>query len=167
MNTIRIEQKTCPVCGMDASASGLTAEHLGVVHHFCSETCRENFLKRPRLYPGSIAGAISARAVIKRRRFALAEALDEEQRRSVAEVLKGLMGVHKVEVGATEVFIEYNLMEIQAIQIEGALAKAGATLAGGWTERLRRRWVRYTEENELDNLAAGEGACCNKPPAKG
>jgi hypothetical protein len=51
-------------------------------------------------------------------------------------------------------------------RIEEAVAGAGQVFPGGW-HRLRREWWKYTETNELSNAThSGDGACCNRPPAR-
>jgi len=52
-------------------------------------------------------------------------------------------------------------------QIENALQDIGGVLDNTWWQRVRRGWTRYTEENELENLATPQGACCNHPPPRG
>jgi len=81
--------------------------------------------------------------------------------------LNKLMSVRNIKVEGDSLSIDYNLLEITAEQIESTLLRAGALMGLGWAERLKRGWIHYTEETELDNLATGDAACCNKPPAKG
>jgi len=89
------------------------------------------------------------------------------QRDGVMMALNQLMSVHNITVEGNKITIDYNLIEVNAGQIEAAMVKAGALLGEGWGERLKRGWIHYTEETELDNLAASDTACCNKSPAKG
>lgn len=78
-----------------------------------------------------------------------------------------MMGVQDVQVSESKVSVTYDLLEATAVQVEEALEQAGAKLGVGWSERLKRGWVHYTEENELDMLAAADGACCNRSPGRG
>ncbi len=167
MDAMHIEDDACPVCGMDAGGSTICAEHLSIEYHFCTAQCRENFLARPKLYTAGQSAGGSGRKVVKRRSFTLDSPVDLVHREHLIGVLELLMGIQHVNIDQRKISIDYNLIEITASQIEQALENAGATLGSGWSERLKRGWVHYTEENELDHLAAGEAACCNKPPAKG
>jgi len=165
--TMHMEQKTCPVCGMDATDSSICADHLGIAYYFCMQQCRENFLAHPKLYIGKQSLAKTGREIIKRRTFTLEQPLAGMMCEDLMLALTQLMSVRNISIEGCRVAIDYNLLEVNAGQIEAALVKAGATMGSGWAGRLKRGWVHYTEENELDNLAAGDAACCNKPPAKG
>ncbi len=158
---------TCPVCGMNAADLNILADHLGITYHFCTVQCRENFLARPALYIGKEPPMREGRAIIKRRKFKLDRPIAGMRREDLLTALNQLMSVRNVSIEGDELSIDYNLLEINAGQIEAVLAQAGAEMGAGWAERLKRGWVNFTEENELDNLAAGDAACCNKPPAKG
>jgi len=157
----------CPVCGMDAGASSLCTEHSGIVYHFCMPQCRENFLLRPLLYIGGKSPHRTGREVIKRRTFTLEKAMTGMQAEALMMALNQLMSVQNISIEGNRISIDYNLLEVHAGQIEEALVTAGASMGSGWAERLKRGWVHYTEENELDNLAASDSACCNKAPGKG
>ena len=164
---MHIEKKTCPVCGMDAGGSDIIGEHLGIEYHCCSAQCRENFLARPTLYVGRQAVSLAGKTVIKRRTFLLEHAVEEDMQYQLTDALQQMMGVRDVRVDGREVSITYDLLEATAEQLEQAISDTGAALGSGWAARLKHGWMEYTEENELDNLAAGEPACCNRPPAKG
>jgi len=157
----------CPVCNMDASDSSVHADHKGVEYRFCMEQCRENFLARPLLYIGKQSPTKAGRQPIKRRSFTLDCPVVGLQRDALLMELNKLMSVRNITVEGDRLSIDYNLLEITAGQIEATLVRAGALMGSGWAERLKRGWIHYTEETELDNLATGESACCNKPPAKG
>lgn len=53
-----------PVCGMTVSADeGVSLTYEGVMFHFCSETCRREFLRHPRSYvdiPSTAAAGVSS-----------------------------------------------------------------------------------------------------------
>ena len=154
--------KRCPVCGMDAADPALTAEHIGNVYHFCSAQCLENFSARPRLYVGKGAQKAEGRVVVKRREFSLDRPVPDAA--ALEAALMRMMGVKEVGISGTKVSVTYDLLEATAAQIEQALTMAGAGLGTGWSARLKRGWVNYTEETELENLAAGDAPCCNRPP---
>jgi len=157
----------CPVCDMESSSSTIRADHLGIDYHFCSEPCRENFLARPALYVGRYAPKKSGRSIIKRRTITLDEPVAGMQCEDLKVALHRLMSVDNISIECDRISIDYDLLQITASQIEEALSRAGALMGAGWGGRLKRGWIHYTEENELDNLATGDAACCNKPPAKG
>jgi len=154
----------CPVCGMDTADSDICAEHSGINYHFCMPQCRENFLARPLLYRGNQSAKLAGRKIIKRRSFALDYSVSSFQRETLFMALNKLMSVCNITVTDDKVSIDYDLLEITAEQIEAALVQAGALMGAGWGDRLKRGWIYYIEENELDNLAATETACCNKSP---
>ena len=154
----------CPVCAMEATDALISAEHLGIHYHFCSEQCRTNFLSRPLLYVGKDAKKAGRQETLKCRKFRLEQPLTTPQSDSISKELGLLMGVRQVEIQSQAIAITYDLRQCRAEQIEACLSGAGITLGEGWSDRLRLGWVHYTEENELDNLVEQPGACCNRPP---
>jgi len=157
-------QQLCPVCGMDVTGSEITAEHIGIVYHFCSEQCQENFTARPGLYAGKGAQKPEGKTLIKRRTFALECPLADAEADAMKAALLRMMGVRVVDISGVKVAVTYDLLEATAAQIGREIEQAGAKVGKGWSERLKRGWVRYTEETELENLAAGDAPCCNRPP---
>jgi len=156
----------CPVCGMDAAHSSIRSEHLGVEYRFCSEQCRETFIARPQLYLAGNSPKKAGRTIVKRRMFSLDQPVTSDQAQRLTEALNQLMGVRNVRIENQKIAIIYDLLEVTAEQIERILEDTGSGLGSGWAKRLKRGWIHYTEENELDNLADAPGACCNKPPRK-
>jgi len=78
----------------------------------------------------------------------------------------GLRGVMSSNWNGAELVVEYDLRLITLNRIEEVVAGAGLALQGGW-HRLRREWWKFTEANELSNATrSGDGACCNRPPAR-
>jgi len=60
-----------------------------------------------------------------------------------------------------EVFVEYDLLRCCEEAIESRMEKMGFVLETGFLQRVKRGWIHYTEENELDALRAKEGhPCC-------
>ena len=159
--------KQCPVCDMDASSSEITAENFGICYHFCSQQCLENFTARPKLYLGKKSQKREGKSVIKKRSFLLDTPIPGTDADSLEAALSEMMGIREVQISGAKVSVTYDLLEATAMQIEQVLEKAGAKLGAGWAGRLKRGWVQYTEENELDSLAATDAACCNKPPKRG
>jgi YHS domain-containing protein/copper chaperone CopZ len=153
-----------PVCGMEVADSTFSAEHLGITYHFCSQQCLENFTVRPRLYVGKGAQKAEGKAIIKRRTFMLDRPLVDADAGALEAALLRMMGVKEVEISGTKVTVSYDLLEATAAQVGREIEQAGAALGKGWAARLKRGWLQYTEETELENLAVGDEPCCNRPP---
>lgn len=161
------EARQCPVCCMVATDSTISLSYHGKSYHFCSQQCLENFNSRPKLYLGVKAEKHQRKSIVKKRTFKLDISLSEAEGVALDSALSGMMGVREVQINGNRISISYDLLEATAEQIERELVQAGNTLETGWSTRLKRGWIQYTEENELDNLATGESACCNKAPTKG
>ncbi len=146
--------------------SNITRTYNGVSYHLCSQQCRQNFDKQPKLYLGIRAEKNKRKSIVKKRTFKLDAPLPEAESASLETILSKMMGIRRVQISDANIFIVYDLLEAKAEQIEKVIQQAGNKLGTGWRARLKRGWIHYTEETELDNLAAGESACCNKPPAK-
>lgn len=77
-----------------------------------------------------------------------------------------LQGVISSSWNGVDLVVEYDLLRITLDQIENVAAGAGLALKGGW-HRLQRDWWKFGETNELSNATrSGDGACCNRPPAR-
>ena len=158
--------KICPVCGMDVDQDGWSEMHTGIKYVFCSSQCRDNFVERPLLYMGKHAKHENQR--LMQRKFHLERFFDDpSQSDIVCEELSQMMGVKQVEIEGREIRLTYDLFQCTAKQIEERLRQAGVRLGKGWADKLKRGWMKYTEENELDNLLEQPKACCNRPPRKG
>lgn len=159
-----MRENGCPVCDMDTSDTEFTVEHLGTLYRFCSRQCLDNFVARPTLYTGRTARKHGEKELLKKRTFMLDEILPDADQRTLETAISAMMGIREIEISGNRVSVTYDLCEATARQVEQGLEQAGARLGSGWATRLKRGWVHYIEENELNNLAAGEGPCCNKPP---
>lgn len=147
----------CPVCGMEVSEPAHAIDYLGMHFRFCSSQCQERFAANPHLYigrPGEPALAQQGRILLKRRRMHLAQPLTAAQQELLQRALYTMMGVREVEIHSdgTHLGVIYDLMQATAVQIERELARVGAHLGEGWGERLRRAFVHYVEETEVENL---------------
>jgi len=140
-------------------------EYQKMYFHFCSEQCRENFNAHPRLY--SVASHRKREERLKQRVLHLAEPMDDEVAALLVSYLKEMMGLREIVVDGDKLSISYDLLQVSAVQVERRLNEAGVQLGDGWLLRLRRAWIYSSEETELSNLAAGAGACCNRPPPGG
>lgn len=150
-----------PVCLMQVEPDQYAIEYQGMHFAFCSQQCQDRFLANPHAYigtPGEKAPKQEGREVIKRRHLRLAEPLSDAAAQYVTEHLMSMMGVSSVQVQGRELRITYDLLQATAAQIEVALAQAGAHLGEGWGEKLRRAFVHYLEETEVQNLEVRAGS---------
>ena len=146
-----------PVCGMAVPADQYPLTFRQMHFAFCSEQCRERFLRNPGLFvghPGWRPVKVQVRVVTKRRRLRLEHPLSAQQAETVRGRLAAMMGVRAVSIRGTVLEIVYDLLQVTEDQIEHALGEAGAELGRGWAERLRRAFVHYEEEMEAENLGA-------------
>lgn len=145
-----------PVCGMDVAPTQLETVYEGIHYAFCSEQCRQRFIANPHLYigvPGEKAPRQKGVELLKRRRFQLDMPIPPQQAAVLAEALGAMMGVKAVDIqGDTLVTITYDLLQATADQLEAKMEEVGAKLGEGWAERLRRGFVHYMEECEVENL---------------
>ncbi len=77
--------------------------------------------------------------------------------------LKRVRGVTKVEIDAArgDVYVEYDLAHCSEEAIERWMVHEGFTLDDHLMARLKRGWIHYTEENELDALKMTPRSCCD------
>ncbi len=164
MRSIDMQQHRCPVCDMESEKSQWKLERFGILYFFCTQQCLENFQSHPELYSGRQAEDMRGKRVMKARSFTVTTAMTADIADRIKKVLYGMMGVWQVDISEHCITIHYDLVMATSKQVEAALEEAGLSLGGGWVERLKRGWMHYTEENELDNMAASDMACCNRPP---
>ena len=144
-----------PVCGMEVDAKQLDTVYLGIHYAFCSTQCQDRFAANPHLYighPGHQAPKQQGKEVLKRRRLALGMALSADQAVRIERKLEEMMGMQAVAVEGDCLEITYDLLQATEQQIEAKLTEAGVALGEGWAERLRRAFVQYLEEREVDSL---------------
>ena len=170
-----------PVCEMMANSGQYEAAHEGICYAFCSLQCRERFVARPGLYVG-IRGRPAAKQkgtkLIRQRRVLLGQPLTQPQAAELMGALRTMMGVTRVnyfdqwthdghasvppregshttaEVGLIE--IRYDLLEATFAQFERTIAGFGWQLANGPGDKLRRDFVHYLEECELEDIENGD-----------
>lgn len=145
-----------PVCGMDVPPTQFEMIFEGIHYAFCSEQCRERFVANPHLYigmPGKKAPKQKGVELFKQRRFQLDTPLTSQDAAILAEALGAMMGVKAIEIqGDVTVTITYDLLQTTASQLEAKMVEVGINFGDGWSERLRRSFVHYIEECEVDNL---------------
>jgi YHS domain-containing protein len=149
-----------PVRQMLVTPEQNAINYQGMQFAFCSQQCKERFLANPHLYiglPGEPASKQSGQKVVKRRRLCLDEPLSDADAQRLLEQLHAMMGVYAVEIAADQLIITYDLLQATAEQIETVLQQAGACLGAGRSERLRRVFVHYLEESEVQSLEVRPG----------
>jgi len=78
----------------------------------------------------------------------------------------GIEEVH-AEPDGRRVMVTYDLDRVRFDEIERALTPAGAKPSGGPVNFLRRRWVRFTENNLLSSAHAATHTWYESPPEDG
>lgn len=144
-----------PVCGMDVTPGQFETVYAGIHYAFCSEQCRQRFVANPHLYvgvPGEKAPKQIGVELLKRRRFRIDAPLAAQGAVIFAKELGAMMGVKGVEIQGDTVTITYDLLQATAEQLEAKMAEVGVKLGEEWAERLRRGFVHYIEECEVENL---------------
>ncbi|KAF0191471.1 MAG: YHS domain-containing protein [Gammaproteobacteria bacterium] len=160
-------QPRCPVCDMEVTHEHYTTVYQQMNFVFCSAQCRDNFTAHPHLYigmHGQKAPRQEGEEAIKRRRIHLARSPDAAEETGLRDALSRLMGIKDVVFERDCIAIFYDLLQVTEAQIETALVDAGARLGSGWSERLRRGWVHYAEETQLESMEVTPSTCCNRPP---
>ena len=144
-----------PVCGMTVNADENRVEYQQLHFAFCSSQCKERFLANPHLYigiPGHKAPAQEGRTELRQRRLKLDKPLTPEMAETVKDAVQAMMGIERLEIDGDVIRVTYDLLQATETQIESAIARAGAELGHEWSERLRRAFVQYLEETEIENL---------------
>lgn len=59
--------------------------------------------------------------------------------------------------------LEYNMQAVRLVQLADVLSSTGCGLHPGPCERIRRRFIRYTGQNELDHIRAPRRPCTADP----
>ena len=143
------------VCGMRVPRNQYAIDSLGMHFAFCSLQCKERFVANPHLYighPGQQSPKQNGGKVMKRRRFRLGRPLKIEEAEQVRDHVVSMMGIYAVTISGDTIDITYDLLEATAEQIESALGAAGAALGSDLGQRLRRAFVHFVEETEIDSL---------------
>lgn len=167
------------VCAMTVDENENPLSHRGIHYAFCSQQCRERFLARPNLYIGSRPGSTQGKAgaaTIRRRRVLFGTPLTRAQFGQLRDGLQAMMGVLEVRVaadanaracglaagepdaggGIDRIEVTYDLLQATFEQIGRKISETGVVADAGGSERLRRDFVRYLEECDLDDLEIGD-----------
>ena len=155
MNKESTQHTQCPVCDMVVNKGDIELSYQGLIFAFCSQQCKDRFAANPHLYigmPGHPAPKYLGHELIKTRILKLQESLTTNQQQVVIADLMNMMGIKKVSVDIDRVLITYDLLQATVEQIEATIEKSGDKLGGGLGEKLKRAFIHYLEESELDNL---------------
>ena len=152
-NTIIIDL----VCGMEVDSDDISLDYQGIHYIFCSSQCLERFQLNPHLYigyPGSEAPKHAGMEVLKKRRLKLAEPFPQEVADQFIEYVEAMMGIHYIEINGNYIEITYDLLQATESQIEQVISDAGVTLGDDLMEKIRRAFVHFMEETEVESLEA-------------
>jgi YHS domain-containing protein len=149
------------VCGMDVDGDDASLDYQGCHYVFCSNQCLERFELNPHLYigyPGSEAPRHAGVVVMKKRRLKLAESFPQEISEQFIEYLGAMMGIASVKINGDCITIVYDLLQATEYQIEKKITEAGIVLGDDLMEKIRRAFVHYMEETEVESLEARPGS---------
>lgn len=144
-----------PVCHMNVETGKLEFEYQGMLFSFCSQQCRDRFEKNPHLYIGTAgkpAPKQQGKNIVKQRRIKLDKTVSEETAKNINFALRKMMGIKDVTINDDTIYITYDLLEATEHQIEESIRQSGELLGTQLSELLKRAFINYLEEAELDNL---------------
>ena len=104
-------------------------------------------------------------ALVKHRTLDLEGNLDTKQANAFMNELLDKDGVidASLDTAQQKLKFTYDLEKINLKMIEQTLGHQGYTLSSSLLSRLKRNWLHYTEENELENYNAPAQPCCSHP----
>jgi len=149
------------VCDMEVDSDDIALDYQGCHYVFCSKQCLERFQLNPHLYigyPGSEAPKHAGVEILKKRTLKLAEPLPQEVADPFVEYLEEMMGIHSVEIQGDCITIVYDLLQATESQIEKKITDAGIVLGSGMIDKIKRAFVDYIEETEVESLEARPGS---------
>jgi YHS domain-containing protein len=153
----KLGQLRDPVCGMMVAEGSYPLNHLHIKYAFCSEHCRERFKKWPHLFVGDPAHGLSekqtGKVVRKAHKIKLVNAVDPEKLPELRQSIESLMGVEAADISGDQVVVVYDLVQVSLSDIENTIIAGIGDLREGITDKIRRTFIHYSEECELDNLA--------------
>lgn len=144
-----------PVCLMEVKQGSLEYKHKGLSYSFCSQQCQDRFNTNPHLYigqPGKPAPKQLGKSLIRKRVLELDMPIPVQIEHLVKEILGEMMGIKIITIESNTIQITYDLLEVTIQQIETTLEKSGEKLSTAWAVRLKRAFIHYLEDTELDNL---------------
>jgi len=166
--TISQENQThCPVCLMETDDTSLSYDYQDIKFTFCSEQCQERFIANPNLYVGQVgkpAAKHYMKNIIKQRTLHLDKTIPDDIAKVISQTLMTMMGIKNIEIKGNKIDITYDLLEATTKQIENRIEQMGQHLSSNWGGHLKRHFIHYSEETELDNLEQSNGHSCHNPP---
>lgn len=150
-----------PVCKMEVDMGQLSYLHLGIKYSFCSQQCQDRFSANPHLYiglPGKPSPKQHGESIIKRRVLKLSEIVPDDMAEKINTELRKMMGIKEVTIDKNIIRITYDLLEATIEQIEKTIENVGENLTASWGDKLKRAFVHYFEETELDSLESQQSS---------
>jgi len=144
-----------PVCHMEIESGNIDYVYMGISYSFCTQQCLDRFMSNPHLYigqPGKQAPKQQGISVIRKRVLKLDIPVPTDTRLEIKETLEGMMGIKSIRVDYNTIIITYDLLEATMQQIGAAIEQSGEGLSKAWSDRIKRAFIHYIEDTELDNL---------------
>lgn len=157
------EQKkvTDPVCLMEVEKGNIENEYQGIFYSFCSKQCLERFKANPHLYVGQPAKPSpkqQGKSVIRKRILKMDTLIPGNVKNQIYDSLGTMMGVIEITIKDNIIGITYDLLQVTTKQMEDVIQGTGQYLANDWATRLKRAFIHYVEDTELDNLEHQDGS---------
>ena len=149
------------VCGMEVNSDDIYLDYQKIHYAFCSIQCLERFQLNPHLYigyPGSEAPKHAGIEVLKKRQLKLTEPLPQEVADQFIEYVEAMMGIHSIKINGNRIDITYDLLQVTESQIEKTITDVDVTRGNDMMEKIRRAFVHYMEETEVESLQARPGS---------
>ncbi len=144
-----------PVCKMQVEIGQLSFSYQSIKYSFCSQQCQDRFSANPHLYigqPGKPSPKQHGKSIIKRRVLKLDEVVPDDIAKKINSELRKMMGIKEVTIDRNIIRITYDLLEATTAQIEATIEASGEKMTADWGGKLKRAFIHYLEESELDNL---------------
>lgn len=103
--------------------------------------------------------------LIKTKRIKLDKIKNQIDEVALKIYLERFKGIQAAEYNKKEdvIIVKYELEKTNFEGIEKLLINLKIELSNNWNDRLKRGMVKFTEKNELDNLAIKPHSCCEDP----
>lgn len=151
------ESNPCPVCQMTEVKQNLWRSYRGLQFWFCSQQCLDRFIAHPGLYVGSPKTGLPekkrGKVEHKSHRIVFSKSLSDNEVEKLIADLSKMMGIKSLSVSTTELLVMYDLMEVSLEDIENQISLSLGGFDSPMIDRVKRSWIHYTEECELENLA--------------
>jgi len=148
-NTTKIKD---PVCDMLVDPNLNRIRFHGIRLAFCSKQCKDRFQQNPGLYlgkPGTKSPRQEGIELAKKRSFRLANSNGDYK---IESRLRELMGIKNIILDPKKITVEYDLLQVSAVQIEVNLNAIGIKLSNNLLDKIKRFWIHFQEQNILDSM---------------